>query len=176
MEVSINKGVLALVEGDITEERTEAIVNAANSGLRGGAGVDGAIHSAGGPSIMEQCRRIGGCPTGQAVITTGGDLKAPFVIHTVGPVYQGGEKGEAALLRSAYDSSLRLAAARGLRSIAFPAISTGVYGYPLAEAARIALQAAIYHLRTREDLQLIRFVLFNRRTYEVFAAALAELI
>jgi O-acetyl-ADP-ribose deacetylase (regulator of RNase III) len=176
MEVSINKGVLTLVEGDITEERTEAIVNAANSGLRGGAGVDGAIHSAGGPSIMEQCRRIGGCPTGQAVITTGGDLKAPFVIHTVGPVYQGGAKGEAALLRSAYDSSLRLAAARGLRSIAFPAISTGVYGYPLAEAARIALQAAIDHLRTREDLQLIRFVLFNRRTYEVFAAALAELI
>ena len=125
MEVKINQGLIALVEGDITEEETDAIVNAANSRLSGGAGVDGAIHRAGGPSIMAECRKIGGCPTGQAVITTGGNLKAKQVIHTVGPVYQGGTKGEAELLRSAYLSSLKLAAAKGLKSIAFPAISYG---------------------------------------------------
>src|SRR5512140_17400 len=126
MEVTINKGLLARVEGDITEEETDAIVNAANTRLSGGAGVDGAIHRAGGPSIMVECRKIGGCPTGQAVITTGGNLKANHVIHTVGPVYQGGTSGEADLLRSAYLSSLRLAAAKGLKSVALPAISTGV--------------------------------------------------
>src|SRR5512140_3931584 len=126
MEVTINQGLIALVVGDITEEETDAIVNAANTRLSGGAGVDGAIHRAGGPAIMAETRKIGGCPTGQAVITTGGNLKAKQVIHTVGPVYQGGTKGEAELLRSAYLSSLKLAAAKGLKSIAFPAISTGV--------------------------------------------------
>src|SRR5512137_1637064 len=130
MEVHIGKSTLAIVEGDITKEETDAIVNAANTGLRGGAGVDGAIHRAGGPSIMEECRRIGGCPTGQAVITIGGNLKAKHVIHTVGPVYQGGGKGEADLLKSAHRESLKLASAKRLKSIAFPAISTGVYGYP----------------------------------------------
>ncbi|MCX7634501.1 MAG: macro domain-containing protein, partial [Syntrophales bacterium] len=143
MEIKIGKSTLSLVQGDITKEETEAIVNAANSRLAGGAGVDGAIHRAGGPSIMEECRKIGGCPTGQAVITTGGNLKAAYVIHTVGPIYQGGTKGEAALLRSAYLESLKLASARGIKSIAFPAISTGVYSYPLAEAAHIALKTAI---------------------------------
>ncbi len=176
MEVRINQGLLSLVQGDITEEETEAIVNAANSRLRGGAGVDGAIHRAGGPSIMEECRRIGGCPIGQAVITTGGNLKAKYVIHTVGPVYQGGTSGEADLLRSAYLSSLRLAAAKGIRSIAFPAISTGVYGYPLADAAHIALTTAIDFLRQNTAIDLVRFVLYDRRTYDVFAAEHNRLI
>jgi len=176
MEIAINQGTLALVEGDITGEETDAIVNAANSRLMGGAGVDGAIHRAGGPSIMDECRKIGGCPTGQAVITTGGNLKAAHVIHTVGPIYQGGTKGEADLLRSAYLSSLRLAAARGLKSIAFPAISTGIYSYPLAEAAHIALQTAVDYLREHTDLRVIRFVLFDRRTYDAFAAELKKLV
>jgi O-acetyl-ADP-ribose deacetylase (regulator of RNase III) len=176
MEVRINQGVLALVQGDITGEETDAIVNAANSRLRGGAGVDGAIHRAGGPSIMDECRKIGGCPTGQAVITTGGNLKAKYVIHTVGPVYQGGTSGEADLLRSAYLSSLRLAAAKGLKSIALPAISTGVYRYPLAEAAHIALKTAVDYLRENTDIDLVRFVLYDRRTYDVFVAELGKLI
>jgi O-acetyl-ADP-ribose deacetylase len=176
MEVRINQGLLALIEGDITGEETDAIVNAANSMLRGGSGVDGAIHRAGGPSIMTKCRKIGGCPTGQAVITTGGNLKAKQVIHTVGPIYQGGTKGEAELLRSAYLSSLRLAAAKGLKSIAFPAISTGVYSYPLAEAAEIALKTAVDYLREYTDIDVIRFVLFNRRMYDVFAAELKKII
>lgn len=176
MEIVINRGTLALVEGDITKEETDAIVNAANSRLMGGAGVDGAIHSAGGPSIMDECRKIGGCPAGQAVITTGGNLKAGHVIHTVGPIYQGGTKGEADLLRSAYLTSLKLAAARGLKSIAFPAISTGVYSYPLAEAAHIALKTAVDYLREHTDLRVIRFVLFDRRTYDAFAAELKKLI
>jgi O-acetyl-ADP-ribose deacetylase (regulator of RNase III) len=176
MEIQINQGTLILVEGDITREETDAIVNAANSRLLGGAGVDGAIHRAGGPSILEECRKIGGCPTGQAVITGGGKLKARYVIHTVGPVYQGGQKGEADLLRSAYLSSLRLAAARGLKSVAFPAISTGIYSYPLAEAAHIALKTAVDYLRMHADLAEIRFVLFDRRTYDAFAEELRKLI
>jgi O-acetyl-ADP-ribose deacetylase (regulator of RNase III) len=175
MEVRINQGVLALVEGDITAEETEAIVNAANSRLMGGAGVDGAIHRAGGPSIMAECRKIGGCPAGQAVITTGGGLKARYVIHTVGPVYQGGTKGEAELLKSAYLSSLKLAAANRVRSISFPAISTGVYSYPPAEAARIALETAVAYLREHTDIELIRFVLFDRPTSEIFTRALKKL-
>jgi O-acetyl-ADP-ribose deacetylase (regulator of RNase III) len=157
-------------------EETDAIVNAANSRLAGGAGVDGAIHRAGGPSIMEECRLIGGCPTGQAVITHGGRLKARYVIHTVGPVYQGGTKGEAALLKSAYLESLKLASSRGLKSLAFPAISTGVYSYPLADAARIALKTAIDYLNTHGDLELIRFVLFDQKTLDVFAEELRKLI
>jgi O-acetyl-ADP-ribose deacetylase len=176
MRMQIDRRIIILVEGDITEEETDAIVNAANSSLRGGAGVDGAIHRAGGPSIMVECRRIGGCPTGQAVITTGGELKAKHVIHTVGPVYRGGTNGEADLLASAYLSSLKLAAAQGLKSIAFPAISTGVYGYPAAEAARIALVTAIDYLRQHTDLEVIRFVLFDRRTYDTFAGEMQKLI
>jgi O-acetyl-ADP-ribose deacetylase (regulator of RNase III) len=173
--MQINQGIIVLVEGDITEEETDAIVNAANSGLRGGAGVDGAIHRAGGPSIMAECRRIGGCPTGRAVITSGGKLKAKHVIHTVGPVYSGGTKREADLLANAYLSSLKLAAAQGLKSIAFPAISTGVYGYPLAEAARIALATTIDYLRQHTDPMVVRFVLFDRRTYDTFAGELKKL-
>ena len=176
MDVKVNKGMLSLVQGDITREDTDVIVNAANSGLAGGAGVDGAIHQAGGPSIMDECRKIGGCPTGQAVITSGGALKAKYVIHTVGPIYQGGGRGEANLLRSAYLESLKLASARKLKSIAFPAISAGVYSYPLAEAAHIALKTAVDYLGEHEDIELIRFVLFSRETYEVFVKELRKIL
>ncbi|HBH88208.1 MAG TPA: O-acetyl-ADP-ribose deacetylase [Syntrophaceae bacterium] len=176
MEVKINNSTLALAEGDITNESTDAIVNAANTRLAGGAGVDGAIHRAGGPSIMEACRKIGGCPTGQAVITTGGNLRAKYVIHTVGPVYQGGNKGEAALLKSAHMESLKLASAKKLKSISFPAISTGVYGYPVNEAAQIALKTAMDYLKEHGDIELVRFVLFGRTTYDIFAEELNKLI
>jgi O-acetyl-ADP-ribose deacetylase (regulator of RNase III) len=176
MEAKINNSTLALAEGDITNESTDAIVNAANTRLAGGAGVDGAIHRAGGPSIMGECRKIGGCPTGQAVITTGGHLSAKYVIHTVGPVYQGGNKGEAALLKSAHLESLKLASARNLKSISFPAISTGVYGYPVNEAAQIALKTAINYLKEHSDIELVRFVLFGRKTYDIFAEELKKLI
>ncbi len=172
MERKVNAAVLALVQGDITTESTDAIVNAANSGLRGGGGVDGAIHRAGGPAILEECRKIGSCPPGRAVITTGGNLKARYVIHAVGPIYQGGEKGEAALLESAYRESLKLASANHLKSIAFPAISAGAYGYPLRDAARIALGTTCDYLREQDDIELVRFVLFDRATYDAFAEVL----
>jgi O-acetyl-ADP-ribose deacetylase (regulator of RNase III) len=176
MDIKINNATLSLIQGDITLQETDAVVNAANTRLAGGAGVDGAIHAAGGPSIMSECRKIGGCPTGQAVITAGGSLKARYVIHTVGPVYQGGGSGEAALLKSAYLESLKLASARGLKSLAFPAISTGVYAYPLEEAARIALRTAMDYLGEHGDLDLVRFVLFSRKMYDVFAGELKKLI
>src|SRR5512147_1673573 len=137
--VQIGPSWLELVEGDITRQDTEAIVNAANQTLLGGGGVDGAIHRAGGPQILEECRKIGGCPTGEARITTGGDLKAKWVIHTVGPVYRDGKHGEPELLAHAYQSSLTVAAEHGIATLAFPSISTGAYGYPFPEAARIAL-------------------------------------
>jgi O-acetyl-ADP-ribose deacetylase (regulator of RNase III) len=175
MNVSIHTSMLSLVLGDITTEETDAIVNAANSRLAGGAGVDGAIHKAGGPSIMAECRKLGGCLTGQAVMTSGGNLKAKYVIHTVGPVYQGGAKGEANLLKSAYTESLKLASAKKLKSIAFPAISTGVYGYPLEEAAHIALSAIVDYLEHQNDIKVVRFVLFGQKTYDVFAAELKKL-
>lgn len=174
-EVKINKSTLSLVEGDITNEGTDAIVNAANTRLAGGAGVDGATHKAGGPAIMEECRKIGGCPTGQAVITTGGNLKAKYVIHTVGPVYKDGSKGEAKLLKSAHLESLKLASAKGLKSISFPAISTGVYGYPVDKAANIALATAIDYLQEHADMELIRFVLFGSKTYDIFSEELKKL-
>ncbi len=169
MEMQIGKSKLMIVEGDITREETDAIVNAANSGLRGGGGVDGAIHRAGGPAITEESRKIGYCPTGQAVITTGGNLKARHVIHTVGPVWSGGNRNEAGLLKSAYLESLKLASQKGLKSVSFPAISAGAYGYPLNEAARIALKTAIDYLKEQSEIELVRFVLFGKSTYDVFA-------
>ncbi len=175
MEVTIKYATLALAEGDITDEETDAIVNAANSRLLPGGGVDGAIHHAGGPSIEAECRRIGGCPTGQAVITTAGRLKARFVIHTVGPVYRGGNKGEAALLKSSYQQSLKLAEENSLNSISFPAISAGIYGYPPSEAAFVALKTATDFLKETRKIHLVRFVLFDRFMYDIFAAQLRRL-
>ncbi len=176
MEVKINKGILSLIEGDITKQDTDAIVNAANKSLRGGGGVDGAIHRAGGPKILEECIKIGGCETGEAVITTGGNLKAKYVIHTVGPVYRDGLHDEARLLENAYRNSLKLASSKGIKSIAFPSISTGAYRYPMEEAAEIALRTAIGYLKEHTDIELIRFVLFGKKALEVYEKKLRQLM
>jgi len=176
VETKINETLIVLACGDITEETTDAIVNAANERLAGGAGVDGAIHRAGGPEIMAQCRLIGGCAIGQAVITTGGNLRAKYVIHTVGPIYKGGTRGEALLLQSAYKKSLELAREKGLQSVSFPAISTGIYGYPLEEAARLALKTCIEFARSNTDIKIIRHILFSRPIYEVYSAELKKLV
>jgi O-acetyl-ADP-ribose deacetylase (regulator of RNase III) len=175
MQVKIGPSVLELVEGDITQQNTEAIVNAANEQLRVGGGVDGAINRAGGPQIQEEARRIGRCPTGQAVITTGGNLKAKYVFHTVGPIYHGGQQGEEELLASAYRESLKLASERGIKSLAFPSLSTGVYGYPVPDAARVALSTVKDYLAQHPEIELVRFVLFGKPTYEAYAEALEEI-
>jgi len=174
--VKIGASTLELVEGDITKQDTEAIVNAANSSLLGGGGVDGAIHRAGGPQILEECRKIGGCPTGEARITTGGRLPAKWLIHTVGPVYRDGKHGEADLLAGAYRNSLRLATERGIKTMAFPSISTGAYGYPLAEAARIALTTTRDYLKAHPEIAAVRFVLFGQPAYRAYEVVLAELV
>jgi O-acetyl-ADP-ribose deacetylase len=161
--------------GDITEQDTDAIVNAANTTLLGGGGVDGAIHRAGGPAILDQCRRLGGCPTGAAKITSGGRLQARHVIHTVGPVYRDGQHREPELLASAYRRSLEVASAHGLRRIAFPSISTGAYGYPVRDAARIAVGTVADYLRAHDDVELVRFVLFSAGDLAVYQAELAAL-
>ena len=176
MEKPIGSSRLSLVRGDITNESTEAIGNAANSGLRGGGGVDGAIHRAGGPTIMEECRKIGGCPTGSAVITTGGNLRAKYVIHAVGPIYRDGTRGEDKLLSGAYRSSLEIASKKGIRSIAFPSISTGVYGYPIKEASKVALNTVINYLKEHPEIELVRFVLFSEKDLSVYEESLKELV
>ena len=173
MHLQVGGSVIELVEGDITRQDTDAIVNAANSSLLGGGGVDGAIHRAGGPQILEECRKIGGCPTGEARITTGGRLPARYVIHTVGPIYRDGAHREPELLASAYRSSLELASEHGLKSVAFPSISTGAYGYPLEAAARIALATITDYLKEHREIGLVRMVLFGRRAYDAYADALA---
>ncbi len=161
--------MIVTVQGDITEQRVDAIVNAANTSLLGGGGVDGAIHRVGGPQILEECRKIGGCPTGQAVITSGGRLPARYVIHTVGPVWQGGHRGEPELLASCYRNSLALAVAHGIKTLAFPSISTGAYHYPLEQAAQVAINAVRGH-----TLAEVRFVLFEARVLEAYQDALAK--
>lgn len=176
MEAKINQTKIVLACGDLTEETTDALVNAANEGLAGGAGVDGAIHRAGGPAIMVECRKIGGCPTGQAVITTGGNLKAKFVIHTVGPIYYDGTRNEAILLQSAYRESLILALKNNIQSISFPAISTGIYGYPIDKAAHLALKTCIEFSRKNTGIKLIRHILFDHRTYDVFSGEFKKLL
>jgi len=174
MKTTIGKSVLELVEGDITELDLDALVNAANSGLRGGGGVDGAIHRAGGPTIMAECRRIGECPTGQAVITGAGNLPAQKVIHTVGPIYRGKPR-DAELLASAYRRSLEVARDNALASVAFPSLSTGAYGYPIREAANIALSTVIAYLENHQEITLVRFVLFGEPAYRAYEKALTEL-
>ncbi|MEW6471950.1 MAG: O-acetyl-ADP-ribose deacetylase [Actinomycetota bacterium] len=158
------------VQGDITAESVDAIVNAANEQLAPGGGVCGAIHGAGGPSIAEECRRIGHCPTGSAVTTGAGKLPARFVIHAVGPVWHGGNRGEPELLASAYRAALDEAARVGARRVAFPAISTGIYGYPLPEATAVAVDAV--RNWKGEGVELVRFVCFDRRTLEAYEAEL----
>ena len=174
-EKLIGRTRLVLMQGDITKQEVDAIVNAANSRLAGGGGVDGAIHAAGGPEIMAACRQLGGCPTGQAVITTGGRLPAKKVIHTVGPIYRGRPE-DALLLARAYRSSIDLAVRHGMRRIAFPSLSTGAYGYPLAEAATVALQTIQAAILAHGDaLDEVRFVLFGHEAHEAFREALAKL-
>jgi O-acetyl-ADP-ribose deacetylase (regulator of RNase III) len=164
---------------DITRETTDAVVNAANSSLLGGGGVDGAIHRAGGPAILAECRRIvsqiGSLPAGHAVITTGGRLAAKHVIHTVGPVYRGGKSGEAEKLASCHRESIRLADEHGVRSLSFPAISTGAFGYPAAEAASIAISATVEALASMSHVSTIRFVLFDVATLRTYTRAAEKL-
>jgi O-acetyl-ADP-ribose deacetylase (regulator of RNase III) len=175
----LNQAKLSIIQGDITFQATDAIVNAANSGLMGGGGVDGAIHRAGGPAILEECIKIvakqGRLPTGKAVITTAGNMKAKYVIHTVGPVWHGGDQGEPTLLTSAYRESLKLAAASKLSSVSFPSISTGAYGYPVEKAAVLALKEVISFLKQSTSIKEVVFVLFDTRTYEAFADAFREI-
>jgi len=158
--------LIEVVRGDITEQALDAIVNAANSSLLGGGGVDGAIHRAAGPELVAACRLLGGCETGDAKATDGFRLAARWVIHTVGPVWRGGAAGEAELLASCHRRALEVAAGLGARTVAFPAISCGIYGYPVADAARVAVAAVRGH-----ELDIVRFVLFNDETFEAFAAA-----
>jgi O-acetyl-ADP-ribose deacetylase (regulator of RNase III) len=175
MKVAIGNAILELVEGDITQQKVDAVVNAANTTLLGGGGVDGAIHRAGGPSILEECKKIGGCPTGEAVITTGGKLSATWVIHTVGPVWRDGSQREEALLRSAYQNSLKQSDLKQLTSIAFPSISTGAYRFPIDKAAHIALSTSIEHLKGKTSLTTVRFVLFGSAALEVYQRSLLNL-
>ena len=179
-EVTVNQAKLRIIQGDITRQATDAIVNAANSSLMGGGGVDGAIHRAGGLTILEECKQIvarqGRLPTGKAVITTGGNLKAKYVIHTVGPIWHGGNKGEPELLASAYQQSLKIAAEKNINSVSFPSISTGAYGYPIGQASEIALDAVITFLSQRTaSLREVVFILFDSRTLGVYSSALREI-
>ena len=176
-EARVGGSVLAIALGDLTRFEADALVNAANGALAGGGGVDGAIHAAGGPEIMAELRRRhpDGCPTGSAVITGAGRLPARWVIHAVGPIWGGGQRGERALLESAYRTAIRLAAEAGARTVALPAISAGIYGYPLAEAAEVALAAVRDALATASGVERATFVLRTPDTYEAFRAALERL-
>lgn len=166
---------IELIKGDITKVKVDAIVNAANSGLRGGGGVDGAIHGAGGPEIMKECdeirKRHGGCPAGEAVITTAGNLPAQYVIHTVGPVWEGGRKNEPELLRNAYKNSLKLAAEKNLKSVSFPNISTGVYHFPKEMAAGIAVEE-VKKFKGKSGIEKVVFVCFDDENYDLYKKAL----
>lgn len=174
MEATVHQSILEVVQGDITLQETEAIGNAANSALAGGGGVDGAIHRAGGPVIMSELNaKYKGCPTGSTVITGGGNLKAKYVIHAVGPRYSGSPK-DAELLSGAYRKSLELCTQNKISSIAFPSISTGIYGYPVEEASRIALKTVIDYLKDHPEMKLVRFVLFDSKTLDVYQITLKE--
>ena len=173
---SVGTGRIELVRGDITEQDTDAIVNAANTTLLGGGGVDGAIHRAGGPAILAECRKLGGGATGDAKITTGGCLKAKYVIHAVGPVYRGGQHGEAKLLASAYRRSLEVASANDVRRVAFPSISTGAYRFPIDQAARTALRTVREYLAAHPEIALVRFVLFSDADLAAYQHAAAEIL
>jgi len=173
-EFHVEKTRVRLVRGDITNMETDAIVNAANSSLMGGGGVDGAIHRRGGSTILEECKKIRatewpqGLPTGKAVITSGGNLKAKYVIHTVGPVWRGGNQGEPELVAQAYQNSLKLASEKGLKTVAFPSISTGAYGYPIKQAARVAIGAVKTFLEKEDMLDEVVFVLFSERAFRAY--------
>jgi len=175
MRFSVARAVVEVIRGDITKQDTEAVVNAANRRLAPGGGVAGAIHRAAGPELWEECKQLGGCETGEAKITKGYRLPAKYVIHTVGPVYSGSPQ-DARLLASCYQNSLRLCADHHIRSVSFPAISTGAFGYPLREAARVAARAVVDHLRQHPGPpELVRFVLFGEDAYQAFLTAFKQL-
>jgi O-acetyl-ADP-ribose deacetylase (regulator of RNase III) len=176
MEAKVGQGKIELLEGDITEQETDAIVNAANRSLLGGGGVDGAIHRAAGPRLLAESRTLGGCETGDAKITKGYNLKAGHVIHTVGPIYHSAGKRAPELLASCYRRSLEVAGENKLKSVAFPSISTGAYGYPIEEAAPIALKTVADYLEAHSDVQLVRFVLFGQEAYRAYEKALKNLL
>jgi len=165
---------IEIVKGDITKLRVDAVVNAANSSLLGGGGVDGAIHRAAGPQLVAECRLLGGCQTGQAKITGGYNLPAKFVIHTVGPVWNGGAQGEPALLASCYRNSLALALKNSIESIAFPAISCGIYGYPVAEAVEIARRETLDFLSRHDEIERVVFACFDADVYQAYLDAFAR--
>lgn len=174
MKLDIGKRSITLKQGDITKESVDAVVNAANRSLMGGGGVDGAIHMAGGPVILEECKKLDGCETGDAKITTAGNMPSKHVIHTVGPVWHGGQSGEDDLLASAYRRSLEVALENRLATVAFPSISTGAYGFPVDRAAGIALSVARDFLTQDTSLREVTFVLFDERTLSAFRDALEE--
>jgi len=176
MEAKIGQARLELLQGDITGQDTDAIVNAANRSLLGGGGVDGAIHRAAGPQLLAECRTLGGCETGDAKITKGYKLRARHVIHTVGPIYYSAGKKAPDQLASCYRRSLEVASENKLTSVAFPSISTGAYGYPLEEAAPIALKTVTDYLKSHPDVQLVRFVLFGNDAYQAYEKALKDLL
>lgn len=165
---------IELVLGDITKQKVDALVNAANTTLLGGGGVDGAIHRGAGPELLEECRKLGGCPTGEARITQGYNLPAPFIIHAVGPVWHGGQSGEEDLLRSCYRQSLKLAEEHGLRTIAFPSLSTGAYRFPIERASRIAVETVREGLKERKAIEKVVFVTFSKSDYEVYRKTLSS--
>ena len=181
-EFRVGKTRVRLIQGDITNVTADAIVNAANSSLMGGGGVDGTIHRRGGPKILEECKVIrtvdwpDGLPTGKAVITSAGNLKAKYVIHTVGPVWEDGLHHESELLADAYENSLELAVSKALGSVTFPSISTGAYGYPIDEASKIALNAVKEFLESRDDLDEVSFVLFTSQDFEIYKKAAAQIL
>jgi O-acetyl-ADP-ribose deacetylase len=171
-----NNERITVVQGDITKQRVGAIVNAANTSLLGGGGVDGAIHRAAGPGLLAECRTLGGCPTGEARITKGYNLPAEWIIHTAGPVWHGGTHGEDDLLASCYRNCLALAVQHAVRTLAFPAISTGIYGFPLARATRIAVTETTCFLADNGEIEEVRFVCFGAETYRVYLATIDEAI
>lgn len=178
--IQVGRTIISLIEGDITKQSTDAIVNAANGSLMGGGGVDGAIHRAGGPAILADCEKIvtkqGRLPTGEAVITTAGNLPSKYVIHTVGPIWRGGTKDETRLLRSCYLNSLILASENGVRTVSFPSVSTGAYGYPVKQAAEVGIGAVRDYLNESQSIGEVVFVLFDGNTFGAYANALQKIV
>lgn len=172
----LHKGTkISILQGDITKLKVDAIVNAANTTLLGGGGVDGAIHRAGGKVILEECKKIGGCPTGEARITTAGNMPSKYVIHTVGPVYRGGGSNESQLLYNAYFNSLKLAVDHNIKTVAFPAISTGVYGYPKGKAADIAIKATMEFLDQHKGIDEVIFILYSNNDFDIYKQKLKKI-